>query len=120
MPMTLRWRQVTSLAVEAECLRPEAMSGLSSAEAARLPVWLGNATAELGDLFRAEGSAEDGRLVLEGDLSHVRRIGQGMGMGSLTIRGDVGLHLGAGMTGGAIEVEGKVGDWAGAEMRGGR
>ena len=43
---------------------------------------------------------EDGQLVLEGDLSHVRRIGQGMGLGSVTIRGDVGSHLGAGMTGG--------------------
>ena len=58
--------------------------------------------------------------MLEGDLTHVRRIGQGMGSGSVTIRGDVGSHLGAGMTGGTIEVEGKVGDWAGAEMRGGR
>ncbi len=120
MPMTLRWLQATSLAVEAECLRPETMSALSAVEAARLPVWLGNAEAELGDLFRVEGSAEDGRLVLEGNLTHVRRIGQGMGSGSVTIRGDVGSHLGAGMTGGTIDVEGKVGDWAGAEMRGGK
>lgn len=117
--MTLCWLQATSLTVEAECLRPETMAALSAVEAARLPVRLGNATAELGDLFRVEGSAEGGRLVLEGDLTHVRRIGQGMGSGSVTIRGDVGSHLGAGMTGGTIDVEGKVGDWAGAEMRGG-
>jgi formylmethanofuran dehydrogenase subunit C len=117
--MTLRWQRATSLAVEAECLRPEAMTGLSADEASRLSVWLGNSLAELGDLFRVEGSAEDGRLVLEGDLTHVRRIGQGMGSGSLTIRGNVGSHLGAGMSGGTIEVDGKVGDWAGAEMRGG-
>ena len=55
MPMTLRWQQATSLAVEAECLRPETMSGLSAVEAARLPVRVGNATAEVGDLFRVEG-----------------------------------------------------------------
>jgi formylmethanofuran dehydrogenase subunit C len=120
MPMTLRWQGATSLAVEAECLSPETMMMLSAVEAARLPVWLGNASAEVGDLFRVEGTAEDGRLVLEGDISHVRRIGQGMGSGSVSIRGDVGSHLGSGMTGGTIEVEGKVGDWAGAEMRGGR
>ena len=39
--------------------------------------------------------------------------------GSLTIHGDVGMHLGAHMKGGKIETFGNAGDWVGAEMTGG-
>jgi len=58
--------------------------------------------------------------VVEGDLRHVKKIGQRMTRGRITVRGDVGLHLGAYMSGGEITVEGNAGDWAGAHMQGGR
>lgn len=119
MSLSLRWRETTSLPVEAEGIRPEAFLGCPAAEAARRPILVGNARVELGEIFAVEGSAEDGHLVLEGDLRQVARIGQGMGSGRLTIRGDAGAELGARMTGGTIEVEGSAADWAAAEMRGG-
>jgi formylmethanofuran dehydrogenase subunit C len=120
MPLTLLWRDATHLPVEAEGLRPDALSPLPAAEAARTTVAVGNGSAELGDLFQVEGDGEDGHLMIEGDLRHVRRIGEAMASGRLTIRGDVGAGLGNAMSGGLIEVQGAVGDWAGAEMRGGR
>ncbi len=42
-----------------------------------------------------------------------------MTRGSLTVHGDVGMHLGAHMKGGKIEVFGNAGDWVGGEMKGG-
>ncbi|MBX6314344.1 MAG: formylmethanofuran dehydrogenase subunit C, partial [Isosphaeraceae bacterium] len=119
MPLTLRWKGSTTLAVEADGLRPDTLAGLSAAEAARLPAVVGNISAELGELFEVAGDGADGHLVLEGDLRAVRGIGRGMASGRLTVQGDAGTHLGAGMSGGMIEVEGSVGDWAGAELRGG-
>src|SRR5579883_3406199 len=119
MPLRMTWRTSTSLSIEAECFRPEALAILSNAQIERLPIQAGNSRVALGDLFRIEGSAGDGHLVLEGDLRHVRGIGQGMTSGTLSIVGDVGGQLGSGMSGGTIEVEGNVGDWAGAEMSGG-
>jgi formylmethanofuran dehydrogenase subunit C len=119
MPLRLRWRATVSLPVTAEGIRPDTLASLSAAEVARQPIHAGNTRVALGDLFAVEGDAADGHVVLEGDLQHVDRIGEGMGSGTLTVRGDVGAELGAGMTGGRIEVLGTVGDWAGAEMRGG-
>lgn len=119
MPLVARWLGTTTLPVEAEALRPDRLAGLAASEAARLPVVVGNAAAELGELFRVEGDGSDATLVVEGDVGRVARIGQGMASGRLEVRGDAGRHLGAGMSGGEVEVSGSAGDWAGAAMRGG-
>ncbi len=94
MPLTLLWRDATRLPVEAEGLRPDALAALPAAEAARRAVAVGNGSAELGELFRVEGDGADGHLALEGDLRPVRRIGEAMAAGRLTIRGDVGAGSG--------------------------
>lgn len=120
MAITLKWRDATSLSVDAENLNPDRLLALSAAEVAHLWLPTGNTSAEVGELFAVNGETSDGQLRLEGDLRHVRRIGHGMASGAITIRGDVGGLLGAEMSGGLIEVKGNVGDWAGAEMRGGR
>ncbi len=119
MPITLRWLDATTLATESEWLRPDRLGSRTAAEVASLPARVGNASATLGDLFRIEGDAGDGRLDIEGDLRHVRDIGRGMAGGHLTIRGAGGPGVGLEMAGGRIEVDGSVGDWAGAAMRGG-
>ena len=71
-------------------------------------------------LFRVEGDASDGEVLLEGDCARVKCVGAEMKTGRLTIQGNVGMHLGAEMRGGEIRVHGNAGDWVGAEMRGGR
>jgi formylmethanofuran dehydrogenase subunit C len=119
MPLTLTWNAGTRLPVEADALRPDTLAGMEPAAIASLALPVGNRTAPLGELFRLEGSAADGRLVLRGDLPGVRRIGQGMTAGSLIVEGDAGDHLGEAMSGGSIEVRGSVGNWAGCAMRGG-
>ena len=119
MPITLSWKGATSLPVEGEFLRPDVLGGLSRDDVAHRLVPVGNTSAEIGDLFAISGEAETDALVLEGDLSHVRAVGQGMASGLLTIRGDVGSSLGQGMLGGTISVEGNVRDGAGLGMRGG-
>ena len=119
MPLTLRWNGSTRLPVEGASLRPDELGSLAAAEVPRHRLPVGNGTAELGELFAIEGDAGDGRLVLEGDLRNVCRIGQGMASGTIAVRGDVGPGLGRGMSGGEIVVEGAAGDSAGAAMRGG-
>lgn len=119
MPMVLRRSSSTTPPVEAESLRPDALAGLSAVEVARRSIPLGNTRAEVGELLEVAGDLADGHLILEGDLSRFRRIGAGMASGTLTIRGDAGMHLGAAMAGGTIVVEGSVLDGAAAGMRGG-
>ncbi|MDR3621008.1 MAG: formylmethanofuran dehydrogenase subunit C [Paludisphaera borealis] len=119
MALTLRWRSSTTLPVDGSPLKPETFRERTSADAARVALRVGNATAEVGDLFEIEGDAADGALVVEGDLTHVCRLGRGMATGSLKVRGDVGPQLGAEMAGGLLDLDGSCGDWAGAEMAGG-
>lgn len=119
MPWILRWLGATPLPVEAEVIRPDTLAGYSAKELSRLPVAVGNGTAELGSLFDVQGDGSGNTLIVEGDLRSVARIGQGMASGRLEIRGQAGRHLASGMAGGEVHVSGDVGDWAGAEMRGG-
>ncbi len=117
--LTLRWKADTTVPVEADVLRPDRLRGLTAAQVAALEVFHGNTRVPLGEFFTVSGSAEDGRVLLEGDLRRVKWIGAGMTDGELIVEGDAGMHLGAEMHGGRIDVRGNVADWCGAEMRGG-
>jgi formylmethanofuran dehydrogenase subunit C len=116
----LKYKSVTTIPVEAECITPDNLAGKSSAEIAALPVQHGNTAVPLGEFFAVEGDASDRQVLIEGDCSRVKWLGAGMASGRITIQGNAGMHLGAEMTGGEIEVHGNAGDWVGAEMRGGR
>jgi formylmethanofuran dehydrogenase subunit C len=118
--LLLRLLTPPSLPIEADCLAPDRLLGKSTGEVAALTVLHGNTAVPVGDLFHVSGDPADGAVVIEGDCARVKRLGVGMTSGTLTIRGNAGMHLGADMTGGEIHVEGNADDWVGAEMRGGR
>ena len=114
----LRLRDSSTLPVEAGSISPDRFAGLRREEVARLPVLRGRRLVTVGDLFTVDGDGAE-EIVVEGDLRHVKRVGQGMSRGRITIHGNVGLHLGAEMCGGEICVHGDVDAWAGAQMSGG-
>ena len=116
----LTYHADTKIPVEVDGLAPDRLIGLSALQVSKLPVQHGNRARSLGDFFGVQGDATDQNLVIEGDCRCVKRIGAEMKSGTITIHGDVGMHLGADMTGGEIVVHGSAGDWAGAEMIGGR
>jgi formylmethanofuran dehydrogenase subunit C len=117
----LRPRCALDCPVEAEGLVPERLAEMTTEALLRLPLAYGRFSVPLGELFDVEADgAADAAVVLEGDFSRVKRIGENMAGGSLEIRGNAGMHLGAGMSGGTIRVLGNVDAWAGAMMSGGR
>jgi len=118
MPLILRPIDPSGPMVDGDGLRPEVLSG-SADDACRLRLPVGNATAELGELFEVDGDGGDGQLTFEGDLRRFRGLASGMATGRVEVRGDAGPSLGSGMSGGSIEVHGSAGPWAGAEMSGG-
>lgn len=117
--LTLTLKSPPAVPVEAECLSPDVLSGLSLTDVRSQPVFLGKRQLRLDDLFTVAGDPGD-EIELHGDLTRVKWIGRGMSRGGIRVRGNVGMHLGAFMAGGEIEVEGDAGDWLGAEMRDGR
>jgi formylmethanofuran dehydrogenase subunit C len=117
--VTLRLREPSTIPIEADAISPDRFVGRRRAEIEALPAFYGRRKVTLGDLFAVDG--EDSEMIhLEGALSHVKKIGQGMSHGRITVQGDVGLHLGAHMRGGEILVEGNASDWVGPHMQGGR
>lgn len=109
--------------VEAETIRPDMLAGKSREEIEALPIWQGPAKLSLGEFFdidvQDKGTLEQTTIVIEGDVSRVKRIGLGMKNGKIEVHGSAGMHLGAEMAGGSILVLGDVGSWSGMEMKGG-
>jgi formylmethanofuran dehydrogenase subunit C len=122
--ITLRPAKAFKFPVIAECISPVLFQGKTAGEIGDMKAWEGNKQRKLSDLFRIENS-NDAQLEgsfeigLEGDVSKVRRIGAKMKQGTITIRGNVGMHLGEEMMDGKIVVYGNAGAWAGSMMKGG-
>ncbi|MGI9517201.1 MAG: formylmethanofuran dehydrogenase subunit C [Pirellulaceae bacterium] len=98
---------------------PSRVAGLSTDDIQRLPVYLGNQSVELGQLFSVTGDASDLQQVWRGDLDTVNGIGHQLDVGHIQIEGSAGHHIGSRMSGGTIQTTGSVGDHAGSEMAGG-
>ena len=103
--LQLTYTSTAAIPVEAECIAPNTLAGKTAEEIALLPVQHGNAPAPLGEFFRIEVDAGDQQIVIKGDCSRVKLVGTGMTSGSITIEGNIGMHLGAEMPGGSIDVK---------------
>jgi formylmethanofuran dehydrogenase subunit C len=123
MPITLRPKYSFRVPVNTQCISPGNFASKTIEEIKVLKVWEGNKQRSLSDLFEINGetsnSVEETRIEIVGDLHKVKRIGEQMSGGEITIEGDVGLHLGEKMAGGRINVSGDAGSWLGVMMKGG-
>jgi len=122
--MRLRPVKTFKFPVIAECVTPDVFQDKKASEIGDLKAWEGNKQRRLVDLFEIEGSNDvrprgSMEIVIEGDVSKVRRIGSKMKGGTITIIGNVGMHLGEEMAGGQIVVHGNADAWAGSMMKGG-
>ncbi len=114
----LKLKSSSTIPIEADTICPDRFMNLSIAEIGELPLFYGNRKKRLSDLFSIEGNTPE-NIIVEGDLTHVKKIGYGMSRGSILIRGNAGKHTGALMSGGEIIIEGNVSDNCGAQMKGG-
>jgi formylmethanofuran dehydrogenase subunit C len=73
----------------------------------------------VGDLFAVSG-ADDGELVLAGDLTRFDGIARGLSGGHVIVDGDVGHRAGEDMRGGRLTIHGSAGDRLGAAAPGAR
>ena len=110
-----RW----SIPIEAESIVP--VNFLSGTD---LSVWRGNRELGIEEAFSVlvEGDAdraEDVEVVLSGETARLKRVGEYMGAGKITVLGDIGMHCGNFMSGGMIEIQGNADGWLGREMAGG-
>jgi formylmethanofuran dehydrogenase subunit C len=108
--------------LETENITPDKFAGKSAAEIKKLIIYHGNEEKKIGDFFDVSGyggEVNDTKIVIDGDLSNVKRVGEKMTGGEIVINGNVGMHVGNTMSGGKILVNGNADDWAGAMLKGG-
>lgn len=125
--VTLSLKEVPPVPIEAESLIPEHVAGKDEAHIGRLPLLVGKMPETVADWFhvsvsQAEATAENAghtALVLRGDLTRFKRLGEGMSRGRMVVDGPAGFHAGARMSGGSLIINGDAGDFSGAHMRGG-
>jgi formylmethanofuran dehydrogenase subunit C len=110
--------------VEVDSLTPDKIVGKNEEEIKAVKVWWGNKQEETGSLFDVSvageseaDKAEEVKIIFEGDLSSVKRVGEGLKAGAIEVESDVGMHCGAMMAGGVIRVKGNADCWAGREMK---
>jgi formylmethanofuran dehydrogenase subunit C len=121
--VTLSLKGQNVIPIEADDITPDNFAGKSKDEIEAILMHYGNSQASIGELFNVsvEGSdsAENTKIVFDGNVSRVKRIGQGMSAGEIEINGDVDMHCGSNMIGGKITINGNADSWVGCEMKGG-
>lgn len=110
--------------IEVDSLTPDKLFGKNEEAIKGVKIWWGNRQEDTSYLFdvNVEGEAKNAdevKIVFEGDLSVVKRIGEGMKAGEIEIDGDVNMHCGAMMEEGSLKVKGNADCWTGREMKGG-
>lgn len=120
--LAIKPREKPFIPIEAECITTQMFLSKDPSE---ITVWCGNREKKLQEVFditiKGEAaSPDDIEIVLSGDCSRVKRVGEYMKGGMITILGDIGMHCGNFMSGGVIEIMGDADSWLGREMRGGK
>ena len=118
----LKLKKEYKFPLEADTITPDAFTGKSAADIKKLTVYHGNEEKTIGDFFDVTGDGgelNEIKIIVDGNISNVKRIGEKMIGGEIVINGDVGMHVGNKMSGGKILVNGSADDWAGAMLKGG-
>lgn len=116
--VTLSLKKSEAVPIEVDGILPESVLGKGPVEIASFKVFVGNETADLGDVFEVKYEGDEA-LIYEGELKHVKGIGEGMTSGLIMVNGDAGMHLGQRMKGGTIVVNGNLEPRCCCEMSGG-
>jgi formylmethanofuran dehydrogenase subunit C len=99
------------LPIEAEQIIPENFIGNRN-----IMVYEGNKERSLVDLcvVRKDGNVntpDKVTLILRGDWSRVKRVGEYMSSGTIIVEGNIGMHCGNFMRDGMIEIRGDADSW---------
>ncbi|GJE54059.1 MULTISPECIES: formylmethanofuran dehydrogenase subunit C [Methylobacterium] len=115
---TLKLRSEPPERIDLLNINPLALSKMSEADAARIPVGTSRRGLTLGDVFSIALDGSDS-LVIEGGSGRLDRVGASLSQGTVRVEGDVGQRLGAGMAGGSLIVTGSAGPFAASGATGG-
>jgi formylmethanofuran dehydrogenase subunit C len=121
--VTLKPKKTPELMFEGYNITPDAFAGKTPAEIAGIVGHEGKVRMTIGDFFEVSGSpgatAAETDIVIAGDCSRVKYIGNKMTAGTITVNGNADMYVGGWMKGGKIHIKGNVHSFCGIAMEGG-
>lgn len=118
-PLTFTLRSEPEERLDLSGLTPDRLSGMASAEIAKLRIGTSRRPAAVGDIFKITGT-DASNIVFSGGSGRFDLVGAEMTVGRIRVAGDVGARAGRRMAGGLLKIEGKAGLQAGSGMKNGR
>jgi formylmethanofuran dehydrogenase subunit C len=117
--ITITPKRKFDVPIQAACINVDIFTGKTIEDIKKLSITEGKENLTLGDAFNIVEykTVETPNVVLTGDFSKVKRIGQGMKTGEIIINGNAGMHTGEKLAGGKIVVNGNSDGWTGSEMK---
>ena len=103
----LKIKKKLDFPLEADSITPDNLVGKTAADIKKLPLFYATKQVTIGDFFDVSGKStevSDTKIIIDGDVSNVKRIGEKMTAGEIVINSDVGMHIGNHMSGGKITV----------------
>ncbi|HJJ83417.1 MAG TPA: formylmethanofuran dehydrogenase subunit C [Methanocorpusculum sp.] len=123
MTVTVTLTKQPELYLEADQITPDVFAGKSLEEIGAIFISEGKVKYPLSEFATIEGAAgetaADTKIVLKGDWTKVKRIGQQMTAGEIVIDSDADMYIGGWMKGGKLTVNGNVDSFCGIAMAGG-
>ena len=122
--ITLTPKDIGNISVSGDAISPDVLFDKDAEAIEGILLWQGNSQVKLGELFGVvvngiSGSPADVKIIISGDVSRVKGIGQSMTAGEIIVNGSVDMHCGADMRGGKITVDGNTkGCWPGKKRQG--
>lgn len=116
-------KKQSNVPLEIPNVKPDVFAGKTIEEIKEVEINQGNEIVKLSEFFEVEGESAETpgeiKIIIDGDASNIKRIGQEMTAGEIIVKGDVSMYVGLDMKGGKITVEGNAASWAGQTMKGG-
>ncbi|HJK66716.1 MAG TPA: formylmethanofuran dehydrogenase subunit C [Methanocorpusculum sp.] len=121
--VTVTLEKQPELYLEADLITPDQFAGKSVEEIGAIEISEGKIKYPLSAFAKIEGAsgatAAETKIVLNGDWTRVKRIGQQMTAGEIVINSNTDMYTGGWMKGGKITVNGNVDSFTGIAMAGG-
>ena len=118
--LRLKLKERPDICLEVEGILPMKMAEMEKGEIENVLIQYGNRKVKLSEFFDIYlEKSEVPRIIFEGDMSKVKRIGWGLDGGEIIVEGNAGMYVGAFMSDGRIVVKGNVGHFSALNMKGG-
>ena len=116
--ISFKLKQALVQRLDASPLAPDRLQGRSLEDVGAVLLQYGNQKVRVDDMFNISGSAEAGKVEIEGH-DKMDFIARGMTAGEVVVHGSAGSWAGMDMRGGVLTIDGHAGAYAACEMKGG-